>query len=693
MKKAGKKIDISLTKKEKRLGLTKKYTIGLGIIMVLFMTFIGVLVSRLTAKEFSALTDRQITLETKSAEAKIDGYFNSFYPVLKGITQDDRVKQFLESVDYSGGAYYDEQPALYNTMINLLADAYDVLPNGVSNVYIGIDGAGGDIFIDNAGWLPPVGYKVSERSWYKAAKGTSTYTTTASYVDEETGDLVVTIVVPYTRNSQVIGAVCADVNLKNLQGQLADIKIGKTGSLVVFDADDKVVFHYDDTNIGVDLADAGYSQNMMQLIADKKSEQAVVYERNKAVRHGTLIFIPSCEWKILGQIPDEEYQLARKGIVGKLSLVTGSASLCMIIVVLISVSNIVKPIKVLDEVTQKLASGNLDVAITVKSNDELGDLGRSIGALVARLKNYIVYIDEVSEILKKMGSGDFVFRLEHDYVGEFEKLKDAMIKIQRTLSHAMLKISDAATQVDISSDNMADGAQALAQGATEQASTVEELAAAVQDLDTQSNREVSRASLISKNVEHIGTEVVSCNEKMQKMLHAMDNISEHSEHIEKIVKTVEDIAFQTNLLALNAAVEAARAGAAGKGFAVVADEVRNLAGKSSDAAKSITDLIKSTISAVQGGVSIADDTAQALDDVSKNMTSVVSDIESIISHINGESESISSIAVGIDQISAVIQTNSATSQESAATAQELASQVAIMKQMIDKFRLNEDFRD
>ena len=162
------------------------------------------------------------------------------------------------------------------------------------------------------------------------------------------------------------------------------------------------------------------------------------------------------------------------------------------------------------------------------------------------------------------------------------------------------------------SEQVSSETQALSQGATEQASSVEELAATINEISDQVQLSAQHAKDASGQVTSAGEELSASNQSMGEMVHAMEEISQKSNEIGKIIKTIEDIAFQTNILALNAAVEAARAGEAGKGFAVVADEVRNLASKSAEAAKNTTLLIEGSIQAVEEGTKIANRTASAL---------------------------------------------------------------------------------
>lgn len=180
---------------------------------------------------------------------------------------------------------------------------------------------------------------------------------------------------------------------------------------------------------------------------------------------------------------------------------------------------------------------------------------------------------------------------------------------------------------------------------------------------------------------------------MQNLRAAMDDISDQSAEIAKIIKTIEDIAFQTNILALNAAVEAARAGAAGKGFAVVADEVRSLAGKSAEAAKSITDLINSSLVSVERGSLLTNETADNLTVVAGNVSATVEAVQQFATRYQSQVESLGEITAGIDQISSVVQNNSATAEESAASSQELSYQARTLKDLTDKFDLDPNFRE
>ena len=238
-------------------------------------------------------------------------------------------------------------------------------------------------------------------------------------------------------------------------------------------------------------------------------------------------------------------------------------------------------------------------------------------------------------------------------------------------------------------DEIRIAAQALSQGATEQASSIEELSASITEITDQINKNAENAKQANDSAEHAGREIMNSNEQMRSMVEAMDEITVKSSEISKIIKVIDDIAFQTNILALNAAVEAARAGAAGKGFAVVADEVRNLASKSAEAAKGTTVLIEESIAAVQSGSEIARRTAEMLDESANVTRQAVSLIEKITEASIMQAESAAQINVGVEQISSVVQTNSATSEESAAASEELSGQAELLKSLVGKFRLRE----
>ena len=365
-------------------------------------------------------------------------------------------------------------------------------------------------------------------------------------------------------------------------------------------------------------------------------------------------------------------------------VVVGVLSLLMAVYIIKSINS---PVRELDGVARKIAEGDLDQNITYSSKDELGTLAVNFNKTVGRLRNYVSYINEISNVLRQIAGGNLVFELTLNYEGEFAKVKQALEEISISLNDTLGQINQAADQVSSGSDQVSSGAQALSQGATEQASSIEELAATINEISMQVKDTAANANAVRQQTDQTGDQVATSNEQMQEMIAAMTEISDKSGQISRIIKTIEDIAFQTNILALNAAVEAARAGEAGKGFAVVADEVRNLASKSSEASKSTAALIEGTVQAVEKGTEIANATAESLFAVVESTKGVVASVDKIASAADQQAESIAQVTQGIDQISSVVQTNSATAEESAAASEELSSQAQVMKGLVGRFTL------
>lgn len=350
------------------------------------------------------------------------------------------------------------------------------------------------------------------------------------------------------------------------------------------------------------------------------------------------------------------------------------------------IRSIKTPISEIENAMLKMAEGDLNVAISYASKDELGVLATQVGRLIYKLR---MIIDDENKFLAKMAKGDLTVDsiCEAEYTGSFHPVLVSFRGIAEKLNDTMRQISQSSAQVAGGAEQVSDGAQALAQGTSEQASAVQELVATINEISDKVKQNADNAQQAEETAGSVSTKMNVSNEKMQQMIQAMEDISSSSNEIGKIIKTIEDIALQTNILALNAAVEAARAGVAGKGFAVVADEVRSLANKSGEASKNIADLIENSLKVVENGKQIVDDTAQSLLDAVNDVNEMTGIIGQISEASSEQAYSISQVTIGMDQISDVVQTNSATAEESAAASEELSSQSQIMKTLVGKFKL------
>lgn len=346
---------------------------------------------------------------------------------------------------------------------------------------------------------------------------------------------------------------------------------------------------------------------------------------------------------------------------------------------------VLRPVRIVKDQMLEISKGNLSAAFYLNSDtSEIGRLVDSIHETKRELKKYISNIDET---LTQMAQGNMNLTIGEDYRGEFLPIQRAMAQILDSLNSALSKINITSNLVAEESDKLSAGAQRLSSGTVQQAAAVEELSASIQEISRGVNSTSADADNAHKSSMNAMVYLKICNEKMEALKAAIDEISESSRQIGGITKTIEDISFQTNILALNASVEAARAGAAGKGFAVVADEVQSLANKSTESAKNIAELIEKSIHQVKSGAALSVDTMEALMQVIAGGQQSTEMIERIAESAMQQAQSLEQVTDGMRQISDVVQTNAATAQESAASAEELQNHAQDLKISVHTFRL------
>jgi methyl-accepting chemotaxis protein len=272
-----------------------------------------------------------------------------------------------------------------------------------------------------------------------------------------------------------------------------------------------------------------------------------------------------------------------------------------------------------------VADGDLNQTIPSSSNDEIGDLTKSLNIMVEKLRQIV----------------------------------------QEALT--------AAQNVSAGSQELSASAEQLSQGATEQASSAEEASSSMEEMASNVKQNADNANQTEKIAAQSAKDAEASGVAVGRAVQAMQTIAEK-------ITIVQEIARQTDLLALNAAVEAARAGEHGKGFAVVASEVRKLAERSQAAAADIGTLSSETVKVAQEA---GDMLSKLVPDIKKTAELV----QEITAACREQDVGSSQINQAIQQLDKVGQQNASASEQVSSTSEELASQAEQLQSTISFFRI------
>ncbi len=311
-----------------------------------------------------------------------------------------------------------------------------------------------------------------------------------------------------------------------------------------------------------------------------------------------------------------------------LALAAAAMIAISLLVLLLFRKFVIRPIALLQAITEQVATGDLRQVVDVHANDEIGNLGRATNKMVVDLKNLIANIRQSS------------------------------------------------VQTVSISEMVSSNAGQLSQGTAEQAASAEEASSSVEEMNATIKQNADNASQTQKIALKSAADAMESGKAVTETVSAMKEIASR-------ISIIEEIARQTNLLALNAAIEAARAGEHGKGFAVVASEVRKLAERSQSAAGEISKL--STIS-----VEVAEKAGAMLAKLVPDIQKTAELVQEISAASKEQTMGADQINSAIQQLNQVIQQNAGAAEEMSSTAGELSSQAEQLQSTISLFKVAED---
>ncbi|MCI7329899.1 MAG: methyl-accepting chemotaxis protein [Selenomonadaceae bacterium] len=359
------------------------------------------------------------------------------------------------------------------------------------------------------------------------------------------------------------------------------------------------------------------------------------------------------------------------------------------------------------------------------------------------IKSIVTPLQRVMAGFTRLGDGDFrddgLVVTRTDEFGEmastFADMRHKLAALLQKTHDSSVHIASASEELTASSEQSAQASQQVAQsvqqasdavmaqqgGVDTSTQSVKDVAAAVDNLQSEANKVAEHANAAYDQAVQGGKAIKASVEKIRSVESTVgesaaivDKLGNSSQEIGQIVETISGIAEQTNLLALNAAIEAARAGEQGRGFSVVADEVRKLAEASQEAAQQISQLIQGIqqdtgnavtsmregSAAVAEGARSVEELHEAFEQIKAYVNDVSTEVANMAEAIRGVAGNTSAItgtigdidsqgkkvSMEMESVSAATEEQSASSSEIATASDSLAKLAQDLQNSLSRFR-------
>lgn len=588
----------------------------------------------------------------------------------------------------AAGATSGTAKSNYRAYVDTMVEQYD----NVSAVYVCVKQAGvvysdGIMTYMSGGWIPEDDFVVSERDWYVGAVNSDSVYITEPYVDEQSGNICITLSKAIYKDGAVIGVAGMDMYMDDLvtliessynSGDYVFLS-SKAGTILTHPNEEIALTNKGGTKVSEALG------GKYKSVCENKLKTKLIWDYSGGLKFAISNVAESTGWNVVAVISLKWVILVIVLIV-VLTVVVGIVLGKLAKKQLINgITPMFAPLEELSANISKISDGELDYNFQIDEHSkEVNALSMALNDTMTDLQHYI---SEITNTVTAISEKNLDFSVNGEFTGDYEKIKNSLVDIMQVLNTSFTEINEQAATVLQYSENLSSTSESVAEVATAQSESVIDASNEMKILTDNMEKIAEFANSIKENTDNANERLAAGNTEMNELVAAMDEIAKCYDEIAGFVTEINAIASQTNLLALNASIEAARAGEAGKGFAVVADEIGTLSANSAQSSSKISQAIEHSLESVAKGkelVSKADKTISDSASYSANNSKMVNEI---VNFVETQKNSAGEISASINRISEMVENNAASAEENSAISSDLGVCARALMETIAQYQL------